>query len=245
MATIMWSFGDRVVHTQKPEWGAGVVTTAQGSVHEGQPCQLVTIRFERAGIKTLSTAVAALVPASEAPWARADAAASVVVSGSRAAVGARGEARSGDRSGGPGAQGSAPASSAAVGGGTTENVPAEAPLSNPDMKKAMLRLPDDATDPFVTPNQRFAATARLYRFTPTGRSLLDWAAVQSGLADPLSRFNRHELENFFNQWCVGRDNHLRKVAQELKRADAPALKVAIASAPHGVQQTLRRLDALR
>ncbi len=117
--------------------------------------------------------------------------------------------------------------------------------SGGDPKAAMLKISDDATDPFATPLQRFEATVRLFRFQPTGKSLLDWAAIQSGLADPMSRYNRHELEKFFEQWCIGRDNHLRKVAQELRKADPGALQRAITQAPSVVQQTLRRLDAFR
>ena len=66
MPTREWSFGDKVVHAQKPEWGVGLVTGASGTTHEGQPCQRVVVRFERAGVKTLSTAIADLRPAADA-----------------------------------------------------------------------------------------------------------------------------------------------------------------------------------
>ena len=58
-----FSTGDKLRHTTKPEWGVGSVTAAQPQTHEGKPVQRLTIRFERAGLKTLSTAFARLAPA--------------------------------------------------------------------------------------------------------------------------------------------------------------------------------------
>ena len=49
MAGPQWSFGDRVIHAKRPEWGVGVVTAAQSVVEDGHPAQRVTIRFDRAG----------------------------------------------------------------------------------------------------------------------------------------------------------------------------------------------------
>lgn len=207
-----WSFGDRVVHVSRPEWGAGVVTGTSTGEQDGRPCQMVTVRFERAGIKTLSTAFATL---------RAATAEDALLNSAKSKGGGSSEAEDPFLA----------KMRQAAGGG--------------DPKVAMLKVSDDATDPFVTAQQRFDATVRLYRFTPTGRSLLDWAAVQSGLNDPLSRYNRHELESFFQQWTINRDNHLKKVALELKKADPGALQRSIAAAPPIVNQTLRRLDAFR
>jgi hypothetical protein len=123
--------------------------------------------------------------------------------------------------------------------------PLAASMAPKDARQVMTRLPDAATDPFSTPMARLRATFDLYKFTPTGGSLLDWAAIQSGLADPMSRFNRHELEKFFEAFTVVRDGHLKKVVQELKRIDPIGLGQAIGQAPAGAQQAIRRLDALR
>lgn len=204
-----WSFGDRVVHVSRPEWGAGVVTGTSAGEQDGRPCQMVTVRFDRAGIKTLSTAFATL----------------------RAAT----------------------PDDAQLGAARGQIAEPEDPFlaklrqsnSGGDPKVAMLRIADDASDPFATPLQRFDATVRLYRYSPSGRGLLDWAAVQSGLSDPLSRYNRHELESFFQQWTINRDNHLKKIALELKKADPTGLQRALAQAPPVINQTLRRLDAFR
>lgn len=220
--TKQWAFGDKVIHSAKPEWGTGVVTAASSTTHEGVPCQSLTIRFDRAGVKTISTAFAKLVPASEAPILLAAAAAD--------------PSPAADHTGNGNGNGLGHRSSA-IGG--------MEPLVTPDPRQIMTRLPEAATDPFVTPLARLKATLNLYKFVPTGSSLLDWAAIQSGLADPMSRFNRHELERFFEGFAVVRDAHLKKVVQEMKKTDPAGLAQAISQAPAAAQQAIRRLDALR
>lgn len=60
-----FQMGDKVVHAGMPEWGVGVVSTSAASEHEGTPCQRLVIRFDRAGLKTLSTGVADIRPATD------------------------------------------------------------------------------------------------------------------------------------------------------------------------------------
>lgn len=228
-STKLWSFGDKVIHAGKPEWGSGVVTAAQGATHDGRACQSLTIRFDRAGVKTISTAFAKLVPASEAPILLAAAAAAVPSEPEAAPANPFGRAVTGRSAPSP----------------TPEPDPFAAGFVPRDQKQVMTRLPDAATDPFSTPMARLQATLAVYKFTPTGSSLLDWAAIQSGLADPMSRFNRHELEKFFEAFVVVRDGHLKKMVQELKRIDPAGLSRALAQAPASAQQAIRRLDALR
>lgn len=235
-----WAFGDKVIHTAKPEWGAGVVTAAQGSTQDGQPCQSLTIRFDRAGVKTISTAFAKLVPAGEAPLYLAAAAAQAAPAPA-AADSARGVSPVSPGTS-PVSRGEGFSSGGGLGAGGSGGLE---PLVAPDPKVVMTRLPEAATDPFATPAMRLKATLNLYRFTPTGASLLDWAAIQSGLADPMSRFNRHELERFFEAFAVVRDGHLKKVVQEMKKVDPAGLAQALAQAPAAAQQAIRRLDALR
>lgn len=55
-----WSVGDRVVHPGKPEWGVGSVQEVTADSARKPGAQRLTIRFERAGVKTLSTAFASL-----------------------------------------------------------------------------------------------------------------------------------------------------------------------------------------
>lgn len=197
-----WNFGDRVVHAGRPEWGVGVVTGAIGETVAGKACQKLTIRFERSGLKTISTAHADLRPESDLPMLAAR-----------------------DR-----------------------HEPEHDPLKlgdGPSARDLMLKLPDQATDPFITPRQRLDNTLALYRFSDQGGSLLDWAAMQSGLKDPMSRFNRHELEELFRRWTQVRDEHLRRLVVELKKSDPGLLTQAARTAPKPALIVLRRLDAVR
>lgn len=196
-----WSFGDRVVHAKRPEWGAGVVTAAQKIVHEGTPCQRLTIRFDRAGVKTLSTAVAELVSAADGPVLA------------------------------PPAQSEADADAGWL-----------SRLSGKSPEEMMSRLPEAATDPFSSLEARLKATLALYRFTDQGGSLLDWAAAQSGLKDPLSEFSRHDLERLFQRFAFVRDEHLKKLVQEMRKKDPTVLQVVLRAAPPTASQALRRLD---
>lgn len=206
MLVKQWSFGDRVVHAAKPEWGTGTVTSAQPDVHEGKTCQRLSIRFDRVGIKTINTALADLRPEADAPLL-------------------------------------APAVDHPAGGGHDPFGAASAAAG--DAKAVMTRLPDAATDPFSTPRARLKATFDLYRFGLEGGLLIDWAAMQSGLKDPMTRFNRHELEDLFKRFMVNRDDHLKRLALELKRTDPALLAEAVRTAPRGAQQVLRRLDLAR
>lgn len=226
MAMREWSYGDRVVHSGKPEWGVGLVTGASGTTHEGRPCQRVVVRFERAGVKTLSTAFAELKPASETP---------ALVAAERA------EAEQAQRNG---HAVESPEAVAALGSRAGEAGWLEK-AGSPTAVEVMTRLPEATTDPFTPLTARFKATTDLFRFTDSGGSLLDWAAAQSGLKDPLSRFSRHELEQLFRRFCFVRDEHLKRVVLDMKKQDAAALQQLLRAAPAPVQQALRRLDVGR
>lgn len=201
MLTKQFAFGDKVVHAGRPEWGTGIVSAAVPDTQEGKSCQRVTIRFERVGIKTLSTGVANLVPADDAP----------------AMVAAEAN----------------PADPFAGGG------------SDKSARELMLKLPDGCTDPFQPPRVRLEATARLFRFNEHGGSLIDWAAAQSGLKDPMTRFNRHELEDLFKRWVMTRDEHLKKLIWEMKKQDPVGLSLAVKGATGKAQAMMRRFDTGR
>jgi hypothetical protein len=197
-----WKLGDRLVHAGRPEWGIGEVRSAEVLSHNGSKCQRLTVRFDRAGVKTLSTAFADL--------------------------------RSADQMGHlvPPPDGHD--------NGTAPAWPQ--PNEGAELAARMLQLPDDATDPFRSRKSRFETSLNLYRFTPTGASLLDWAAGQSGLKDPLSHFSRHELERLFDRFRVNLDAHLKKLGFELKKEDPAAMAAAIAAAPLAAKQAVKRLD---
>ncbi len=198
-----WSFGDKVVHLDRPEWGIGMITTVTADSHEGKPCQRVIVRFERAGVKTLSTGIANLIPAEDAPklhdMSTGDSAHDPLL-GDRGAVAAR---------------------------------------------EVMMKLPDVATDPFTTATARLKATLALYRYSEQGGSLIDWAAAQSGLRDPMTRFNRHELEDLFRRFAQVRDEHLRKVVLEVKKTEPAAIAPLMKQAPRGAMNAMKRFDNMR
>ncbi len=193
--------GDRILHTGKPEWGVGHIARASAETHDGKPTQRLTVRFERAGVKTLSTAHAPLVPA--------------------------------------------PAPTTGAPKPTGDAGPGETPSEVQPSVEQMTRLPEPARDPFATPLERLSQTLSLYRFTREGGSLLDWAAMQSGLIDPLTQFRRHDLEDLHDRFRRTLDAHLGALVVEVKRAvgsdlQASDLQRVIAAAPPGAKVALQR-----
>ncbi|QKK08554.1 MAG: DUF3553 domain-containing protein [Planctomycetota bacterium] len=173
-----WQPGDRLIHSLRPEWGTGLVLAATSIRQDGKDAQRLSIRFDRAGTKNISTAVATLV----APG-------SVPVGASRAAAG--------------------------------PDTPA-AP-NRTELLQALREIPDAASDPFRPLVTRLEATAALYRFEPSGKLLLDWAAAQTGLADPLSVFSRSDLEEAFARFRTLLDEHLRGLVRLARREEPAAL----------------------
>ncbi len=84
-------------------------------------------------------------------------------------------------------------------------------------EEAMTCLPPECSDPFASLRKRLERTLTLFRFDASSSSLIDWAIAQTGLDDPLSRFNRHELEAFFDQWRRARDTQARELNEEARR----------------------------
>ncbi len=183
-----WSVGDRVVHAGRPEWGGGKVTSAARANHQGSPCQRLTVRFDRAGVKTLSTALAELKPeqtGADAPR-----------------------------------------------GGWLDELEQARPADR------LADLPERVSDPFITLDKRLEASLLLYRFTGSGGSLIEWASAQTGMKDPLSTFSRQELEAHFEVYRRRLDDHVRKLAGDLRRSDPAALERVRAKAPAPAQRLL-------
>lgn len=198
MSASKWSFGDRVTHADRPEWGEGEITAIQPIIVEGRPSHRLTIRFERAGIKKLATSVANIKPA-------------------------------GDQQ---------PAAGPAV-------TQPEVDLDDTELAARLTRMPEDAIDPFISLEKRFEFTLKLYRFSDQGGSLLDWAAMQTSLADPLTRFLRHDLEMYFAKFKRNLDRHTGDLASQISRQSKQALRDISAKAPDEGQQALRRILAKR
>lgn len=197
-----FNFGDRVVHALKPEWGTGVVSSAQSVTENGAPCQRLTIRFDRAGLKTLSTAFADLRPAEEHP--------------------------------------STDAAGAAASAGQTDVTWLEQ-LEAGDLTERMQRLPEATRDPFTSLAARLKATLSLWRFSEQGASLLDWAAMQTGMKDPLARFNRHELEQYFKRFATERDGQLKRLLLDAKKQPSPEVEKVKSEAPPSAREAMRRM----
>ncbi|HZW08471.1 MAG TPA: DUF3553 domain-containing protein [Phycisphaerales bacterium] len=197
MSESRWESGDRVVHTARPEWGVGKVLDATSLRQDGKDVQRLTIRFDRAGTKTLSTAVAKLAQADSMP----------------VEVMSRGEAEPDD------------------------------PFAAADRGALLAKLttlPEAATDPFVTRGRRLEATVALYRFDGRGGSLLDWAAAQTGMTDPLSAFSRHELEEGYGKFRGSLDAHLKKLVLDAAKNERAVLSGLGAKVPPEIRDMLTR-----
>ena len=109
---------------------------------------------------------------------------------------------------------------------------------------AMIAVPDRATDPFIPVAGRLKFIYGLYRFNRSGGSLIDWAIAQTGLDDPLSRFNRHELEQFFERWCWERDRVLARTIDEGRRS-GDTIDSLLRDAPAAARRGLKKAAPAR
>ena len=71
-----------------------------------------------------------------------------------------------------------------------------------------------------------------------------WAVAQTGMDDPLSRFNRHELEQFYERWMWERDRHLVKILDEARKSNEPVDDL-ISKAPNSVRRGIKRVSPAR
>lgn len=101
--------------------------------------------------------------------------------------------------------------------------------ANGQRKHELWDLPAAMTDPFASPAQRLHATLDSYRFSTEPRSLIEWATMQTGLDDPLSKYTRSELEQAFPRFVRDRNQHLFDLARQIKRkGDTHTLQQAMA-----------------
>lgn len=129
-----------------------------------------------------------------------------------------------------------------------EHAAATAALGQMDDSKiveVLSQVPESARDPFRGLADRFKETLDLYRFSGEGASLLDWAAMQTGLADPLSRFSRHDLERCFERFQRALDAYSREIGLELARTDPASASKIVASAPEPAKAAMRRVAGRR
>jgi len=94
----------------------------------------------------------------------------------------------------------------------------------------MLAIPMACRDKFNTAEYRLKRTLDLYKYDMSGRGLMEWAIVQTGMDDPLTRFNRGQLEEYFKRWVRDRDSHLSGILSEM-RDDPKTAKRLMQEAP--------------
>jgi hypothetical protein len=209
MSEIKLSFGDRVRHSGRPEWGIGTVTKVEQVPVNGHTTQRLSIRFPNAGMKTLIAEHAELqrVANTDDPLADGDAP----------------TARAWDK---------------------LKHDDWLSPVAQKKMVEALIALPPDLRDPFISVQKRLHLTLRLYRFDKSGKGLMDWAVAQTGIDDPLTRFSRQELEQHFARFATERDAHLSRLVQET-RGDMAVINGALQNTPPAATDALRRVAGWR
>lgn len=223
--------GDVVAHPRRPEWGSGVVKQAQAITHEGQDAQRLAVDFANQGRVVINTAIA--------PLTRADSARSGQDSdhkGSEDMTRLLGSTATGTSR----TQGSN-AGTGSSGGGWL----AQLERASGQSRHELWGLPHAMTDPFETLTKRLEATLDSYKFSTEPRSLIDWAVIQTGLNDPLSKYTRSELEQAFPRFARDRDEHLKDLVRQIKRkGDATVLQSMLRTAKtpaaiNGLQRAMR------
>ena len=166
--------GDVVTHPSRPEWGRGVIKSAQAITHQGTAAQRLNVEFANRGRVVINTAIAPLAP----------------MKGLKKSM----------------------SSSMTAGGGWLDQLERSRTNSH-----ELWDLPEALTDVFSSDLQRLAATLESYKFTTEPRPLIDWAVMQTGMNDPLTKYTRHDLEQAFARFARNRDQHLKDMVRTLKR----------------------------
>ncbi|MBB6428625.1 DUF3553 domain-containing protein [Algisphaera agarilytica] len=206
---IRFAQGDTVRHPKRPEWGVGTVRSIQAIAQpDGTRAQRLTVDFANQGRKNINTAIAPLIREGEAkpvapakPKTRRNTPQPPLPQ-PKTAKAAASVTPNGDGSAGNGSSGS----------GWLDAMDPDGAKSN-----ELWDLPDELSDPFASLPERLAATLKTYRFSTEPRALMDWAVVQTGLNDPLSKYTRSELEQAFPRYVRDRDAHLKDLVRQLKR----------------------------
>lgn len=214
-----YQYGDKVLHTNRPEWGVGSVTKVEESLINGERAQRLTIRFPNAGLK------------------------SIIAS---ANDGAGAELRKVEDHTQGHLNGVSDASTDTSVEQWMQMSQSDwlSPLAQRKVREMMNRIPEECTDAFISLRKRLANTLALYRFDKSGRGLIDWAVAQSSIDDPLTRFSRQELEQLFDRWATERDTHLSRLLHAT-HDDKTLLREALTGAPKAAQDAVRKHLAVR
>lgn len=182
-----FNVGDKVAHPNKPEWGRGVVMQAQPVTHDGIEAQRLRINFANKPNTTINTAIAPLV--------------------------------SGDAMDdkpllpkGFGQDMSMSANTDKLGAGWLDQLEGKT-----GGRRELWDLPDACNDPFSSDEEQLDATLDTFKYSTDPGPLFQWAVVQTGLDDPLSKHTRVELEQAFPRYTRDRDNRLFELVRLMKR----------------------------
>lgn len=213
-----YSTGDVVAHPRRPEWGSGVVKQAQVITHEGRPAQRLSVDFANKGRVVINTALAPLTLRTQRTPLRPD-------PGPEGARPEEEDAMARIASSPTPASGSAAHGSSTGGAGGWLS---QLERANGHGGHELWGLPQACNDPFEPLHKRLQATLETYKFSTEPRSLIDWAVIQTGLNDPLSKYTRSELEQAFPRFARDRDDHLKDLVRQIKRkGDAAQLAATL------------------
>ncbi|MAI67726.1 MAG: hypothetical protein CMJ26_07620 [Phycisphaerae bacterium] len=109
------------------------------------------------------------------------------------------------------------------------------------LEEIMFNIPLACRDPFNTLDHRLRRTLALYKYDLSGKGLMEWSMAQTGMDDPLTRFNRTELEDYFKQYSFLLKQHLAKLVRELQ-GDKATLKQLLDEAPEGARRAVSKLS---
>ncbi len=109
------------------------------------------------------------------------------------------------------------------------------------LQDIMRAIPLPCRDPFNTLEHRLRRTLDLYKYDMSGRGLMEWAIAQTGMDDPLSRFNRTELEVYFKEYSNELNKHLAKLLKEI-HSESLSVKEIIASAPKRAKSAVAKFS---
>lgn len=195
--------GDTVAHPKKPEWGTGVVVQAQPATTNGIQAQRLRVDFANKRNTTINTAIAPLVSGDAM-----DAAASPKGIGQDMSMSS--------------------AETNKLGAGWLDQLEGKS-----SGKRDLWDLPDACSDPFASDAEQLDATLDTFKYSTDPGPLFQWAVVQTGLDDPLSKHTRVELEQAFPRYARDRDNRLFELVRQMKRnGEIDLLRKKAQNCPH-------------
>jgi hypothetical protein len=205
--------GDTVVHPKKPEWGTGTVVEAKPATHDGIDAQRLRINFANKHNTTIDTAIAPLV--------------------SSDAV---------NQTSNPSPKGLGQDMSMSTNTGKPSAGWLDELEGSSGGKRELWDLPDGCDDPFTSDEEQLDVCLDTFKYSTDPGPLFQWAVVQTGLDDPLTKYTRVELEQAFPRYTRDRDNRLFELVRLMKRnGQIDLLRRKAQQCPHRAgRQTLEK-----